>query len=89
MEQSDAAPERPRLLDQLRNTIRVRHYSYETEKACVYWARFFIRFNNLRHPRELSEIDVGRFLTFLAVSRRVSPSTQNQALRNKREGGRS
>jgi integron integrase len=73
-------PARPRLLDQLHETIRVRHYSYETEKAYVYWTRFFIRFNDLRHPTELGEADVGRFLTFLAVSRRVSPSTQNQAL---------
>lgn len=71
---------RPRLLDQVRDAIRVRHYSYETEKAYVYWVRFFIRFSGLRHPEELHEDDVGRFLTFLAVARRVSPSTQNQAL---------
>lgn len=78
----EAAHERssPRLLDQLRKAIRVRHYSYETEKAYVYWTRFFVRFNGLRHPRELTESDVGRFLTFLAVQRSVSPSTQNQAL---------
>lgn len=73
-------PTAPRLLDQLREAIRVRHYSYETEKAYSYWTRFFIRFNGLRHPSELSENDVGRFLTFLAVQRNVSPSTQNQAL---------
>jgi integron integrase len=70
----------PRLLDRLREAIRVRHYSYETEKAYVYWTRFFIRFHGMRHPENLCEDDVGRFLTFLAVSRRVAPSTQNQAL---------
>lgn len=78
--QPPANPRPPRLLDQLRHAIRVRHYSRQTEKAYVYWARFFIRYNKLQHPRDLDEYDVGRFLTFLAVNRKVSPSTQNQAL---------
>ena len=71
---------KPRLLDQVRNAIRVRHYSLKTEKSYVYWVRFFIRFSGLRHPSELNEFDVGRFLTFLAVKRNVAASTQNQAL---------
>jgi integron integrase len=70
----------PRLLDQLRQAIRARHYSPRTEKAYVYWVRFFIRFHSLRHPLDLNETDVSRFLTYLAVKREVSPSTQNQAL---------
>ncbi len=70
----------PRLLDQIRNRIRARHYSLRTEKAYVYWARRFVRFCGLRHPRELGAADVERFLTHLAVEGKVSASTQNQAL---------
>ena len=70
----------PRLLDQLRSAIRVRHYSRFTEKAYVYWVRFFIRYHHLRHPREMREPEVEKFLGFLATERRVSASTQNQAL---------
>jgi integron integrase len=69
----------PRLLDQLRHAIRARHYSLRTEKAYVYWVRYFIRFHQLRHPRDLDEADVSRFLGYLAVTRKVAPSTQNQA----------
>lgn len=69
-----------KLLDQLRHVIRVRHYSYRTEQAYVLWATHFIRFHNLQHPKNLDESDVASFLTYLAVHRRVSPSTQNQAL---------
>ena len=69
-----------RLLDQLRQAIRARHYSPRTEKVYVYWVRFYIRFHSLKHPLELNEADVSQFLTFLAVKREVSPSTQNQAL---------
>jgi len=76
----DVTNTKPKLLDQVRNAIRVRHYSLKTEKSYVYWVRFFIRFSGLRHPSELNEFDVGRFLTFLAVKRNVAASTQNQAL---------
>lgn len=70
----------PRLLDQVRAAIRVRGYSRRTETAYVGWIRRFVRFHGLRHPRELGEADVSRFLTYLAVERKVSASTQNQAL---------
>ena len=69
-----------RLLDQVRNTIRTLHYSRKTEHAYCYWIRFFIRFHNNSHPRDLGARDVSVFLTFLAVNRKVSASTQNQAL---------
>ncbi|HHJ14536.1 MAG TPA: integron integrase [Gammaproteobacteria bacterium] len=69
-----------RLLDQVRHTIRALHYSRKTESAYCYWIRFFIRFHGNRHPRTLSRHDVSAFLTFLAVHRKVSASTQNQAL---------
>ncbi len=70
----------PKLLDRVRDAIRVRHYSRLTEKSYTYWIRFFIRFHKMRHPREMGEDEVGQFLTFLAVKRNVAASTQNQAL---------
>jgi len=71
---------KPRLLDEVRLSIRRKHYSYRTEQSYIYWIRYFIRFHQLRHPRELREAEVRLFLDHLAVSRKVSASTQNQAL---------
>nr|WP_272889275.1 phage integrase N-terminal SAM-like domain-containing protein [Stutzerimonas stutzeri] len=71
---------KPRLLDRLREQIRVRHYSIRTESAYVQWARAFIRFHKLRHPAEMGAVEVEQFLTHLAVERNVSASIQNQAL---------
>src|SRR3989454_10962556 len=68
------------LIAALRQALRLRHYSVRTEEAYVGWVCRFVRFCGLRHPRELGEGDVTRFLTSLAVDRRVSASTQNQAL---------
>src|SRR5438552_837355 len=70
----------PTLLAQLRGALRTRHYSARTEEAYVAWVRRFVRFCGLRHPRELGQADVTRFLSSLAVDRQVSASTQNQAL---------
>lgn len=70
----------PRLLDQVRVAVRLRHYSRSTEHAYVQWVRRFILFHAKRHPRELGAPDIERFLTHLAVDRSVSASTQNQAL---------
>ena len=70
-----AATPAPRLLDQLRERLRYRHYSLSTEKLYVYWARFFIRFHGLRHPREMGAPEVESFLTHLANERQVSAST--------------
>ena len=70
----------PRLLDQLRDRIRFRHYSYRTELAYVHWVRRFIIFNNKRHPRELGASHVTAFLSSLANQGQVAASTQNQAL---------
>jgi integron integrase len=71
---------KPRLLDQVRRAIRVRHYSIRTEEAYIGWIRRYVFFHHKRHPAELGAADIGRFLTALAVERRVSASTQNQAL---------
>jgi integron integrase len=67
-------------LEQIREAIRVRHYSIRTEQAYVDWARRFILFHGKRHPKDMGEKEVGAFLTYLAVEREVAPSTQNQAL---------
>src|SRR6185295_18353986 len=70
----------PRLLDMLRERIRMRHYSYRTEVAYADWVRRFIRFHGMRHPRELGGAQVAEFLSSLANERHVAASTQNQAL---------
>jgi integron integrase len=75
-----AAPPAPRLLDQLRQQIRYRHYSLRTEQCYVQWVRRFIRFHGLRHPRKLGGAKVARFLSHLANERRASASMHKQAL---------
>jgi integron integrase len=71
---------RPRLLDQVRGVLRMRHYSRRTERAYVRWILRYIRANGTRHPSQLGAAEVERFLTALAVEAKVSASTQNQAL---------
>jgi integron integrase len=78
-----ASPTPPpkRLLDQLREQIRYRHYSLRTEEAYVHWVRAFVRFHCAdRHPREMGRAELEGFLTWLAAERGVSPSTHKQAL---------
>ena len=71
---------KPKLLDQVRHAIRVRHMARSTEKTYVDWVRRFILFHKKRHPREMGKSEVSKFLTHLAVDGNVSSSTQNQAL---------
>jgi integrase len=71
---------KPRLLDRVREAIRARHYSRETEKAYIHWIKRYIFFHNKRHPVDMGAPEVSRFLTSLAIDARVSSSTQNQAL---------
>jgi integron integrase len=73
-------PEPPRLLDQVRNAIRLRHYSYRTEKAYVDWIRRFIIFHRKRHPNLMGGVEVEKFLSHLARDRNVAAATQAQAL---------
>ncbi len=72
-------PSQPRLLDQVRDRIRLKHYSIRTEDTYVEWIRRFILFHGKRHPREMAAEEVEGLLTHLAVHGRVSASTQNQA----------
>lgn len=72
--------DKPRLLDQVRDTLRLRHYSLRTEESYLQWIRRFILFHDKRHPLAMGEQEVTAFLTYLAVQKHVAPSTQNQAL---------
>ncbi len=72
-------PQKPKLLEQMRDAIRVRHYSIRTEEAYIGWVRRFINFHK-RHPRDLDAEEINRFLTHLAVHDHVAASTQRQAL---------
>jgi integron integrase len=71
---------KPRLLDQLRAALRSRHYSHRTEQTYTLWVKRFIHFHKVRHPAEMAEPEINAFLTHLAVKKKVSASTQNQAL---------
>ena len=68
-----------KLLDITREKIRVKHYSVRTEKSYVSWIKHYIFFHNKRHPVEMGKIEIEQFLTYLAVERHVSSTTQNQA----------
>lgn len=72
-------PQPPKFLDQLKESLRVRHYSLRTEQVYVDWIRRFILYHAKRHPKDMGATEVQAFLTHLAVDRHVSPSTQNQA----------
>jgi integron integrase len=69
-----------KVLDQLRERIRLLHYSRRTEEAYVHWCRAFIRFHGIRHPLEMGGAEVEAFLGWLARDRQVAPSTHKQAL---------
>ena len=71
---------KPKLLDQVRQQIRVRNYSIRTETVYAEWVKRFIRFHRYRHPAEMGAAEIEAFLTHLATARNVSASTQNQAL---------
>jgi integron integrase len=80
MEPGNAAANPPRLLDQLREQIRLRHYSYRTEQAYVQWVRRYVVFHGKRHPATLGAEEVAAFLSHLASDRHVAAATQAQAL---------
>lgn len=72
-----------KILDQVRQAIRVRHYSYQTEQTYLYWIEDYIRFSKTpqgwRHPKDLGTVEVTAYLTYLAAKRDVAASTQNVA----------
>ena len=69
-----------KLLDQVREKIRYKHYSLSTEKTYISWIKHYIIFHGKRHPAEMGAVEVERFLSYLANDRHVSSATQNQAL---------
>ena len=71
---------KPKLLDQVREALRTRHYSLRTEQTYVHWIKRFIFFHGKRHPQDMGEVEIGHFLSALATEAQVSASTQNQAL---------
>ena len=73
-------PTSKKLLDRVRDAIRVKHYSIRTEQAYVNWIKRYIYFHTVRHPAEMGAAEVEAFLTYLAVNENVAASTQNQAL---------
>ncbi len=73
-------PQQKKLLDQVSDAIRTKHYSFRTEKTYTDWIRRFILFHNKRHPKEMGVPEVQQFITHLATNDNVSASTQNQAL---------
>lgn len=79
-EEKSMAPYSGRLLDRVRQAIRVKHYSPKTEKTYVAWIRRFILYHGKRHPQEMGKQEIEAFLSYLAVTRKVAASTQNQAL---------
>lgn len=74
------APRSPRLLDQVRERLRLKHYSIRTEWQYVQWVKRFVLFHGKRHPAEMGGPEVEAFLTHLAVQGQVAAATQNQAL---------
>ncbi len=68
-----------KLLDVVRDKIRVKHYSISTERTYIHWIKHYIFYHNKKHPIEMAKPEIEAFLTYLAVERKVSPTTQNQA----------
>jgi integron integrase len=73
-------PPPKKLLDQMRDALRLKHYSYRTEQTYLDWVKRYILFHDKRHPETMGEPEIAGFLTHLAVQGRVMASTQSQAL---------
>ncbi|TXF11990.1 site-specific integrase [Pelomicrobium methylotrophicum] len=73
-------PDRPRLLDRLRDAIRRRYDGRRREEACIHWTKRYVHFHGKKHPSTLGEAEVTAFLSPLATERHVSASSHNQAL---------
>lgn len=72
--------EAPKLLDQVRTILRVKHFSLSTKRSYVAWIRRFILFHHKRHPKEMGEHEIREFISYLAVHAKISASTQTVAL---------
>ena len=72
-------PKPKKLLDQVSDSIRWKQYSHRTERAYIHWIRQYILFHDKKHPKDMSAVEIEKFLTCLAVERNIAASTQNQA----------
>ncbi len=72
-------PQPKKFLDHVRDLFRLKNYSYKTEQSYVYWIKYFILFNQKRHPKDMGAVEVKNFLTYLATKKNVGGKTQNQA----------
>src|SRR6476469_8347074 len=80
MRSANSAHPKPKLLDQVRETIRRKHYSLRTESTYIDWINCYIFFHQKRRPKDMDAAEIEQFLNHLAVEKRVAASTQNQAL---------
>ncbi|MCG2787653.1 MAG: integron integrase [Anaerolineae bacterium] len=81
MQEQPVAPQKSKkLLEQVSDALRAKHYSYRTEQAYIDWIRRYILFHKKRHPNEMGENEISTFIVYLATERKVATSTQNQAL---------
>jgi integron integrase len=71
--------QKKRLLDIVRDKIRLKHYSLSTERTYLYWIKYFIIYHDKKHPIKMAKKEIEAFLTYLATDKKVSPTTQNQA----------
>ncbi len=71
--------QKKKLLEVVRDKIRIKHYSLKTEQSYLGWVKRYILFHNKKHPVEMGKPEIEAFLTHLAVEKKVSPTTQNQA----------
>jgi hypothetical protein len=77
------SPAKPKLLDQVRSAIRVKHYSYRTEETYVNWIKRFILFHHKRHPQDMNSPEIEQFLTYLAVERTIPDLPGRRAKRGR------
>ncbi len=80
MTQSTSIPKEKKLLEQYSDALRLKQYSPRTEKTYILWTRSYILFHNKRHPKEMGTLEIRQFVTHLVAEKKVSSSTQNQAL---------
>ena len=76
----ESTDSRPRLLEDVHSVARMRHLSLRTEQAYIQWIRRFILFHQKKHPREMGENEIRKFISHLAVDEAVAASTQTVAL---------
>jgi len=73
------APQGKKLMEQVSDALRTKHYSYRTEQTYMDWIKRYILFHNKRHPKDMGEQEIRQFIVHLAAERKVAASTQNQA----------